>query len=300
MWNKCALAIVFLVSTAYAEDSLRVDVETLADKKLDGRAPGTEGDKTTRAYIVDRFKALKLAPAFGDSYEQPFKTKDATTANVAAVIRGSDANVGDEIILVSSHHDHLGDGHLGANDNASGVAAMLGIAKSLADTKPRRTIVFVAFGSEETGMNGSYFYAAHAPDDLPTDKIVQVINLDMVGTHKEAGFVAAMGTFPKLAATPVLAKLEKSYPKLNVGMGGKARGSDFEPFCTQGTPYVFFWTPDKRCYHERCDTPDKVDYAGMADITALAGDLTTAMADSTADLAAAKAKYGCFGKATRH
>ncbi|HEY4181250.1 MAG TPA: M20/M25/M40 family metallo-hydrolase [Kofleriaceae bacterium] len=290
---------MLLLATSVLADDLKDDVLFLADKKLDGRAPGTDADRTARTFIIDRLKALKLAPAFGDSYEQAFEVNDVTTANVAAVIPGSDPDVGSEIILVSCHHDHLGDGHFGANDNASGVAAMLWIAKSLATSSPRRTIVFAAFGSEETGMNGSYFYAAHAPHDLPTDKIVQVINLDMVGTHKEAGFVAAMGTFPKLAATPVLAKLKKTYKKLNVGLGGKARGSDFEPFCTQGTPYVFFWTPDKRCYHERCDTADKVDYAGMAEIAALAGDLTSAMADSTTDLAAAKAKYGCFGKATR-
>jgi hypothetical protein len=120
-----------------------------------------------------------------------------------------------------------------------------------------------------------------------------VINLDMVGTHASRGFVAAMGTFRGLGATRVLARLDDNYPKLNVGLGGVARGSDHEPFCKQGIPYVFFWTPDRRCYHRSCDTADKVDYPRMVDIASLAGDLTEALADSDLDLAGLRASRGC-------
>lgn len=284
--------------TPFDAATFKARVGFLASEELDGRAPGSTGDAAARKMIVDRFTCLGLSPAFGTSYEQAFVADQQTTANVVGYIAGTDKTVGTEIILVAAHHDHLGSGHLGANDNASGIVAMLAVAQSIVQNEdaPKRTIVFAAFGAEETGMHGSYYYAAHAPEGLPADRIVQVINLDMVGSHASRGYVTAMGTFKGLASTPILKKLLPSYPKLGVPMGGKARGSDFEPFCKKGTPYVFFWTPDKRCYHAKCDTADKLDYKRMVDIAQLATDLTNAMVDTDVDLAEAKALRGCFGK----
>lgn len=281
----------------FDEATFKARVAFLASKELDGRAPGTTGDAAARKMIVDRFTCLGLSPAFDTSYEQTFTAEKKTTANVVGYIAGTDKTVGTEIVLVTAHHDHLGDGHLGANDNASGIVAMLAVAQSIVQNEatPKRTIVFAAFGAEETGMHGSYHYAAHAPEALPADRIVQVVNLDMVGSHASRGYVTAMGTFKGLAATRILKKLLPSYPKLSVPMGGKARGSDFEPFCKKGTPYVFFWTPDKRCYHAKCDTADKLDYKRMVDIARLATDLTNAMGDTEVDLVSAKATRGCFG-----
>lgn len=302
----CVLALVLVAASpraraescrsdpAFDRNTIEKRVAYLASKELDGRAPGSRGDAATRALIVERFTCMGLSPAFGTSFEQAFTADGATTANVVGYIPGET----DEILLVSAHHDHLGEGHLGANDNASGLVALLAVAQSMVqdEATPKRTIVFAAFGAEETGMHGSYHYAAHAPDGLPAERIVQVVNLDMVGSHSSRGFVTAMGTFPNLAATPILKKLLPRYPKLSVLMGGKARGSDFEPFCKQGTPYVFFWTPDKRCYHATCDTADKLDYARMVDIAKLATDLVRQLAATEVDLAAAKAARGCFGK----
>ena len=276
--------------------AVRTDVGFLASPALDGRAVGSTGDAAARAYIAERFACLGLVPAFPDGYAQGFVVTEGTTANLVGYIEGTDAAVRDEIILVSAHHDHLGAGHLGANDNASGIAALLEIARTLRASRPRRTIAFAAFGAEETGMQGSYFYAAHPATALSAERIVQVINLDMVGSHRSRGIVAAMGTFAHLAATPILRRLAKQYPKLNVALGGKARGSDFEPFCKQGTPYVFFWTPDKACYHGTCDKVGRIDWKRMIDITALAGDLVAALAATEVDLAATKQRFGCDGK----
>lgn len=278
-------------------DTFEARVAHLASKELDGRAPGSSGDAAARQMIVERFTCLGLSPAFGASYEQELVVDTKPTANVVGWIAGSDATIKDEIILVSAHHDHLGGGYLGANDNASGVVALLAVAQSIVQNAeaPKRTIVFAAFAAEETGMHGSYFYEANAPAGLPSDRIVQVINLDMVGTHASRGFVTALGTFKGVAATPIVKKLRAAYPKLSVAMGGRARGSDFEPFCKKGTPYVFFWTPDRRCYHARCDTADRLDYPRMLDIARLATDLANAMANTEVNLADAKATRGCFG-----
>ena len=275
-------------------------VVQLASVENDGRAPGTDGDRASRAVIVDRFRCLGLTPAGDDgTYEQAFEDGDKNkTANVIAFIKGTDPDVGDEIIVISSHHDHLGDGHLGANDNASGVTAMLAIAQWVKQkgTTSKRTLAFMTFGAEEAGMVGSSFYVKHPAAALPIGKVVQVINLDMVGSYKSKGWVAAMGTFAGMPSRKLLAKLDDNYKSIHVGMGGRARGSDYEPFCDVGIPYVFFWTPDARCYHEKCDTVDKLDLPHMADIAALAGDLTWAMSETEIGLAASKKKRRCYGK----
>lgn len=272
---------------------LKERVAFLASKELDGRAPDTDGDRTTRKLIADRFRCLGLTPA-GSDYELPFEAGGKATANVVGYIKGSDPDVGDQIIYVGAHHDHEGKGHLGANDNASGIAGLLAVAQAVRQGEPpKRTIVFATFGGEELGMLGSYHLAAHPPEALPNDKVVQFINLDMIGTHNARGFVAAMGSLPKLASRSILDKLARKFPKISVAAGGRARGSDYEPLCKKGVPYVFFWTPDPKCYHEICDTADRLDYRAMSDIAALAGALTIEMANTDRDLAAARAKYGC-------
>src|SRR5204862_2162890 len=128
-----------------------------------------------------------ITPA-GDNgdYEQAFEDGEKNkTANVIGFIKGSDPDVGDEIDVVGAHHDHLGGGYLGANDNASGVTALLAVAQWMKQkgTAPKRTIAFMTFGAEEQGMFGSSHYVKHPSASLPIDKIVQVINLDMVGSY---------------------------------------------------------------------------------------------------------------------
>ncbi|MDB4961105.1 MAG: Aminopeptidase [Myxococcales bacterium] len=280
--------------TPYDQATLRERIAFLASPELDGRVPGKPGDERARAFVTERFACLGLLPAGTDgAHAQPFSDAGDATANVIGYIAGTDPVVGDDIIVIGAHHDHLGGGYLGANDNASGVVALLAIAQAVRQrpTPPLRTIAFVAFGAEERGMRGSAHFVAHMPPQLPLARVVQMINLDMVGSS--GGFVAAMGTFRGLAATTVIAKLDDHYPKLRVGLGGVARGSDHEPFCKHGIPYVFFWTPDRRCYHERCDTADRVDYPRMADIASLAGELAGSLADSTLDLADLRERRGC-------
>ena len=305
---RCLCALLALCAVAHAGDKPCLDgkpfdpktlgdrIAVLASEKLGGRVPGTEGDLAARAFIVDQFKCLGLEPGgFDGSYLQPFvDSGNHDTANVVGYLRGTDAKVGDQIIVIAAHHDHLGSGLLGANDNASGVVAMLAIAQAIRQHgDPKRTIAFVAFGAEEEGLLGSQFFAAHPPFALPLAKVVEDINLDMVGSYSSKHFVAAMGTFPQLPARKLIDKLGEKYPKLRVGLGGRASRSDHLPFCAAGIPYVFFWTPDARCYHEACDTPDRVDVKHMAEIAALAGDLAWSLAQTELDLAAAKKKLGC-------
>jgi acetylornithine deacetylase/succinyl-diaminopimelate desuccinylase-like protein len=281
----------------YDPAALRARIAQLAAPALDGRAPGSRGDALARSTLAERFRCLGLTPAGDDGYAQPFVADGHPTANLVGYLPGSDAAVARDIIVVGAHFDHLGDGHLGANDNASGIAALLAIAQALHAAGPlRRTVAFVAFGGEELGLLGSQYYAAHPPAALPLERVVYDVNLDMVGSYASTGAVHAMGTFRGLPATAIVQTLAAGRPALHVGIGGRGVGSDHEAFCRAGVPYVFFWTPDRRCYHARCDTVARLDAAHLATIASLAGDLVSRLADAPTDLAASRARLGCRGR----
>ncbi len=271
-------------------DALRADVAYLASPELDGRVPGSAGDVAARAYVAERFDDLGLQFYDGtDAYAQSFVDSEGReTANLLAFLPGSDDEVGEEIVLLSAHLDHLGNGRLGANDNASGVSALLAIAEALAAGAPlRRTVLFAAFGAEESGSEGSAAFLEAPPDGVDLSDIVYNVNLDMVGTYDQTGTVDALGSMPGTYGRDVLDDLVGAFPELDVGLGDPSDLSDNATFCAEGIPYVFFWTDDPECYHETCDTADRVDYEALLSISGLTGELVAALADTDEDLASA-------------
>ncbi|MEJ7598893.1 MAG: M20/M25/M40 family metallo-hydrolase [Kofleriaceae bacterium] len=279
----------------FSEQALRAEVTFLASPELDGRAPGSPADLAVRTHLIARFACLGLVSGVADgSYLQPFSFDGNHTANVIGYLKGASATVGSEIIVVGAHHDHLGDGMLGANDNASGVAGVLAIAQAIRQgAAPQRTIAFVLFGGEESGLLGSQHYAANTPAALPIDKVVQFVNLDMIGSHASHKGVHLFGAFRGLPAHTILRALEDDHPSVTTKLGGHSVRGDQVPFCERDIPYVFFWTPDARCYHEKCDTVAKLDLPGMAGIAALAGGLVRGLADTKTDLGAVRKRSGC-------
>ena len=280
---------------------------SLAAPELDGRVPGTPGDVAARKIIEDRFACLGLVPAgdtFSDAsgthigFAQAFTAQSGQpTANLIGLVPGTDPD--GDIVIVSAHHDHLGHGHLGANDDASGVVGLLAIAQAVKAHAPmKRTIAFAAFGDEEDGMIGSSFFASHPPPTVPIARVVEFVELDMIGSHKSADLVAALGAFAGFPARALLDKLVPGFKHVHVVAGGRSRGSDFAPFCTAGVPFTFFWTPDHRCYHETCDTIDRIDLPHLVDIAKLANALVDALGDTQLDLAAARTKRGCGQRVT--
>jgi len=283
-------------------DALHAEVGFLASEKLDGRVPGSAGDRSARDFIEARFRCLGLVPGGeAGSYQQPFVNGEGvTTANVVGFIPGTDPGVASDIIVVGAHHDHFGtvggEGlRLGANDNASGVVGMLAVAQAIRQRKvaPRRTVAFVAFGSEETlavapFTEGSAAYVANAPTDLPLSRVVYMINFDMIGSYSQEKKVYAIGTVGTTPARGVLEGLAGATPALSVSLGepGEEGASDHYPFCVAGIPYVFFWTSDDACYHKSCDRPEALDYVHLAEIARRGADLTGSLGDSTVDLAA--------------
>jgi hypothetical protein len=274
--------------------ALEADVQFLASDELQGRAPGTAGDQAARAFIEERFACLGLSSA-GGSFQQPFVTSTGEdTANVVAFLPGSDPALASEIIVVGAHHDHLGviDGeiHNGANDNASGVAAMLAMARALRqlDSAPRRTVVFAAFGFEESDVEceGSYHWVAHPPSGLPLEDVVYMVNMDMVGTYPLEERVDAYGSFQGTAARALLDELAGDHPGLTLQLDLEADegSSDFQAFSDGGVPYLYFETWDEECYHSPCDDADHLDYPSMSDLTSLAFEVLVGLADSSSSL----------------
>jgi hypothetical protein len=270
--------------------ALEADLDVLADEGLEGRLPGSDGDRAARAHVVARFAAAGLLPAGDDGYEQPFVDFEGrATANVLGAVPGSDPRVADEIVLVSAHHDHLGPGFPGASDDASGVASLLWIAERIAADPPRRTVLFGVFGSEESGFEGSEHWATH-PTSFEAADVVYDVNLDMVGSLSQTGRVWALGAMDGTVGIDVVAEESADWPEGVVRFGGSSDLSDNVTFCARGVPYVFFWTPFPRCYHESCDTRDQIDVDGMIALSLLTERTARRLADATQDLAAGVAR----------
>jgi hypothetical protein len=125
---------------------------------------------------------------------------DGMGSNVIGIIEGSDPDLKNEAIILGAHLDHLGYNHLmmpGANDNASGVAVIMGVAEAISQTglKPKRTVIFIFFGAEEQGVKGSAYYLEHPV--VPNTKVVGFLNLDGVGRGKKI-MVLAGKNYPEL------------------------------------------------------------------------------------------------------
>ena len=171
---------------------------TLASDEMEGRKPGTQGIEKAAQYIENEFADLGLTTFEGlDSYRQTFtftnrRTKEEiTSANIIGVLEGKSKK--DEFVIISAHYDHLGilkkEGQLdsiynGANDDASGVTAVLALAKYFKEQNSNeRTIVFVAFTAEEMGLIGS----THFGKGIDASKFVAGINLEMIGKTPSFG-----------------------------------------------------------------------------------------------------------------
>jgi hypothetical protein len=257
---------------------------------------GRKGAGAARAarYIAAAFERLHLKPAFGDSYFQPIPwlladdhQESFIGRNVGALLPGTDPKLKDEWIVLSAHLDHLGKQgdtlYPGADDNASGVAMLLEVAErfALQKQKPRRTVVFVAFDQEETGLQGSTHFATHPPRDVR--KLKAFLTADMLGrsmANVMDEYVFALGS----ERSPKLRKLleeVKPPPGLKVGrLGADLVGtrSDYGPFRDRRVPFLFFSTGQHPDYHRPTDLPDRIDYAKLRRISLWISDLTWRLA----------------------
>jgi aminopeptidase N len=191
----------------------------------------------------------------------PVTRRKIETTNLLALIPGSDPALAGEAVLLGAHHDHLGPGFPGGNDNASGVAALREAGRALLARKGalRRPVILAFFGAEEWGLRGSAHFTANSPEGFP--KVVAVLNLDTVG-QAGVGEVHVVGgsVYPGLGR---LAARCVEGAGLRVGRDidkfAFAWGSDHYSFHRAGIPAVDFFSAEYRIMHTPSDTADTVD-----------------------------------------
>ena len=284
---------------AAAPDSaaIRADVDYLASPRLRGRLTGTPENDSAAAYIARRYAALGLA-ALSPGYLQHFTARPLTrgapaeslaTQNVVALLRGRDPALRGQYVVIGAHFDHLGTStigaldpdakdavRLGADDNASGTAAVLELARVFANAPPRRSMLFVNFSGEEQGTLGSSYFVDHTP--VPIDSIDAMLNFDMVGRLRaDKLIVYGVATAKEL---PGLLDSANTAPRLSIAAQGDGFGpSDHSSFYARNIPVLHFFTDLHEDYHRASDVADKIDAGGEARVVALAARVARSIAD---------------------
>ncbi|HEY7301986.1 MAG TPA: M20/M25/M40 family metallo-hydrolase [Xanthobacteraceae bacterium] len=287
---------------------MRADVEWLASPEREGRGAGSRGLDEAANYIAERFGRLGLIPltpnARGtDRYFHPFTMTgehgEALVAkNVIGVLPGTNPALNGQALVISAHYDHLGFGwpdsragakgrlYPGADDNASGVAVMLELARLMTNAKPERSVIFASFAGEEEGLLGSRHYVGAAQVRgvaYPLSGHIADLNLDTVGRLRD-GKVTVFGTgsarewpFIFMGASAVT-----GVPTQAVAQ--EFASSDEKSFIDAGVPAVQLFASDATDYHRPSDTPDKIDYAGLAKVAAILKEAVDYLATRTEPL----------------
>ncbi|WP_395626095.1 M20/M25/M40 family metallo-hydrolase [Daejeonella sp.] len=244
------------------------DLEILASEKYEGRKTGTSGNIAAADYIIERFKGIGLS-SINENYKHNFsfknrKSEELKGTNLISYIKGKT----DNIIVISAHYDHVGINNskifYGADDNASGVAALLHIAEYYKNKKPENTLYFVAFDAEEMGLQGAYAFLRDPKTDKKSIKLN--VNMDMV-SHNDKSELYAVGTYQ----TPILKEIIKDADKntgINILFGHDIPGSgkddwtmqsDQGPFAKESIPFIYFGVEDHKDYHQASDTFENIN-----------------------------------------
>ncbi|WP_285008758.1 M28 family peptidase [Pedobacter faecalis] len=259
------LSVILSCSTVKNPDTqstsqLLKDVEVLSSDRYEGRKTGTKGAEMARTYIADRFKELGVK-SYAQNYAHPFTFQNQGQAaqngiNVLGYIPGKTDNV----IVISAHYDHIGviNGEIynGADDNASGVAALLEFAAYYTKNQPVHTLIFAAFDAEEVGLQGAKAFVAKPPVSL--DKIVLNVNMDMI-SHNDKAELYVCGTFkyPELkkyiiTSSPDI-KVIPGHDDPKLGHDDWTNQSDHGAFNAKNIPFLYFGVEDHKDYHKESD-----------------------------------------------
>lgn len=264
--------------------SIEVDVVYLSSDYLEGRETGTKGEARAAAYIISRYKELGLEP-YGEGWLHAFDFKHNTNPH-AAPGSGEDRtgknvvgyidNGADQTVIFGAHYDHLGHGgfgsrepnsnaiHNGADDNASGIAGILEVARLLKKSEAKaNNYLFLAFSGEELGLYGSKAFVKQ--EGFEADKINYMINLDMVGRLKE-GRLAVNGTGTSTEWDDVLASEMPEgidIKKHESGVGA----SDHTSFYLEEIPVLHFFTGQHADYHKSTDDSELINFDGIRQIS---------------------------------
>ena len=259
-------------------------IELIAHDSMGGRATPSPGLEMTAAYVVEQFRAFGLRPGGDQGYVQRFPIGAGVpfdAPNVIGWLEGSDPGLRGQYVVFSAHMDHLGIGtpvsgdsiYNGADDNASGTAAVLELAQAFAglEPPPRRSLVFIAFSGEEVGLVGSRWYTDHPT--IPLADIAANINLDMIGRNWTDAIVTSTSSSYLLQAAQEVASaqadlglqvIEDPWPEQNL-----IRRSDQYAFVRYGIPGALFTSGLHGDYHQPSDEAETIDFEKTARVTRL-------------------------------
>ncbi|MCE9606305.1 MAG: M20/M25/M40 family metallo-hydrolase [Planctomycetia bacterium] len=282
------LALRLSARNSVAIEDLKAHASVLADDTFEGREAGKRGSRAAAGYIIEKLKACGLKGGAADgTFIQPF---DREHRNLLAVMPGNDAALSHEVIIVGAHYDHVGYGnsrnsfgpygyiHNGADDNASGVAAVLETAQALTSIGGlRRTVVFAFWDAEEAGLFGSKHWIAHPT--VPVENVTCFLNLDMIGRLRKNTI--------EVYGTRTAANLRKIISTANASAGIAMdykweikEDSDHASFFRRLIPTVMFHTGRHGDYHRPSDDVEKLNFEGMQSICRLMVDVVIDLADS--------------------
>ncbi|AWW33169.1 peptidase M20 [Echinicola strongylocentroti] len=257
---------------------LMEDFQFLASDALQGRAPLSEGSMKARELIRSRFKALGMTSQY-DEFTQYFsfgkEKKIENAANIVGFIPGTET---EKIIVVTAHYDHLGvrEGKIynGADDNASGTAALLTLAAYFSENPPQHSMIFAALDAEEMGLQGAKALVRDFP--FPTEQIILNVNMDMI-SRSDKNEIYVSGTYHYPTLKPTLEEVAKGTDvslKFGHDIPGSGhddwtKASDHAPFHAKGIPFLYFGVEDHPDYHQDTDTFDKVNQDFYYDVVQL-------------------------------
>ncbi len=272
----------------FSEERMVTTIQWLADKSLQGRGLGTPELNRVAKFLAKEFQNAGLKPTNANgSYLQTWQEDvgdlgtNVIMQNVIGIIPGTKPEFTGQSVVIGAHYDHLGLGwpdvhagdegqvHHGADDNASGVAVLVELARILSkNLKPDRTVLFVAFTGEEAGLRGSQYYVRHAAD-FPSDKVMGMVNLDTVGRlEKQKLLVFGTGSAREWVHVFMGAGYVTGVPVESVATDFGS--SDQKSFLDAGVPAVQFFTGAHLDYHRPTDTVDKIDSAGLIKVANVA------------------------------
>jgi aminopeptidase YwaD len=263
-------------------DTTLADFEQTADsRKLPSTTPPTNGNAdSVIGQTINKALILRLAPRERSlTLATDVVRSEAPAYNVVGVLEGSDPVLKKENIIIGAHYDHLGRGgdgsgslaprsgeiHHGADDNASGTAGLIELARVFNAQRPRlkRTVIFIAFGGEEEGLLGSNYYVNHPL--TPLSNTVAMINMDMIGRMKDGKLtIGGVGTAKEWR--DIIGQKNDFALTLNEDGFGP---SDHSSFYGKQVPVLFFFTGTHMDYHKPSDTFEKINYNDQARILSL-------------------------------
>jgi hypothetical protein len=276
------------------------DIKFLTEDRLQGRATGSAGADSAAAYLARRFSEVGLQPAAGGWFQSFAVGRDAPIArqakteavvgkNVIGILPGRDRVLRNQTVVLGAHYDHLGLGgfgsldpdssgrvHNGADDNASGIAALIQVAARLAASPPARTVVFIAFGGEELGLLGSAHYVK--TPIYPLAETLAMVNLDMVGRLRNGRLIVYGARSAR--EFPALLDSLNWYAGFDLKAQGDGYGpSDQSSFYAAKRPVLHLFTDLHEDYHRTTDDWQKVNLDGLKRVSDFTLGLITALAN---------------------